>query len=62
MSIPKSIYQMAEEEFGLPTGQFPCISLRSHELRAPIFFFYISLILEGLKNKIKGFRSPYDYR
>jgi len=41
--------------------QFACISLCSHELRAPIFFIYL-VVLEGLKNKIKDFLSPYDYR
>ena len=43
-------------------SQFACISLGSHELRAPIFIFLYSVFLEGLKNKIKGFLSSYDYR
>ena len=43
-------------------SQFACISLCSHELRAPILLFLYLIVSEGLKNKIKDFLSPYDYR
>ena len=43
-------------------SQFACISLCSHELRAPILLFLYLIVSEGLKNKIKDFLSPCDYR
>ena len=43
-------------------SQFACISLCSHELRAPTFIYLYSVVLEGLKNKIMDFLSPYDCR
>jgi len=52
---------MAEEESGLPTINFHVSHCAVMNLGLQ-FFFYISLILEGLQNKIKGFLSPYDYR
>jgi len=58
--IPKS---NGERRIWTTYSQFACISLCSHELRVPIFIFILCLVvLEGLKNKIKYFLSPCDYR
>ena len=60
-SIPKSLNQMAEEEFGLPIVNLHASHCAVMHL-GPQFFFIYLVVLEGLKNKIKDFLSPYDYR
>ena len=61
-SIPKSLNQMTEEESGLPIVNLHASHCAVMNLGLQFFFYIYLVVLEGLKNKIKDFLSPYDYR
>ena len=60
-NIP-SLNQMVEEESGLPIVNLNACHCAVMNLGLQFFFFLYSVVLEGLKNKIKDFLSPYDYK